>query len=192
MTVLYPIAASPEAALNAPSGRAAREGDARALAGAEVEFVRELTGPALPTREAALEAYAGRVDVEKGPQVAPQDRYCEVMEVIASAKAGLGGGGQAEPTYAKGRRWPKPARPLKTAWRLSVAYWRPVTAEAAEASLDQARQARRDKDAGRLDPKAVQALARQPLRPVRPQQPLDTGLFETRPPEAPHIVMPDE
>ena len=192
MTVLYPIAASPEAALNAPSGRAAREGDARALAGAEVEFVRELTGPALPTREAALEAYAGRVDVEKGPQVAPQDRYCEVMEVIAAAKAGLGGGGQAEPTYAKGRRWPKPARPLKTAWRLSVAYWRPVTAEAAEASLDQARQARRDKDAGRLDPKTVQALARQPLRPVRPQQPLDTGLFETRPPEAPHIVMPDE
>ncbi len=76
-----------------------------------------------------------------------------------------------------------------------MAYWRPITAEAAaaaEANLDQARQARRDKDAGQLDAKALQAMARQPLRPVRPQQPLDTGLFETRPPEAPHIVMPDE
>jgi hypothetical protein len=38
----------------------------------------------------------------------------------------------------------------------------------------------------------VRAIARAPLRPVKPQQPLDIGLFETRPPEAPHIVMPDE
>ena len=35
-------------------------------------------------------------------------------------------------------------------------------------------------------------MARQPLRPVEPQQPLDIGLFEVRPPDAPHIVMPDE
>ena len=27
---------------------------------------------------------------------------------------------------------------------------------------------------------------------VKPQQPLDIGLFETRLPEAPHIVVPDE
>jgi hypothetical protein len=30
------------------------------------------------------------------------------------------------------------------------------------------------------------------LRPTRPQKALDIGLFETRPPEAPHIVMPDD
>lgn len=191
MTVLYPVAADPQAALNAPTGRAARERDAASMAGGKVEFVRELTGPDFATREAALKAYAGKVDAEQGPPVATEDRYCEVMEVIE----GLGGGGQAEPTYAKGRRWPKPARPLKTAWRLSVAYWRPLTAEegaAADARLDQARKTRRDKDAKGLDAKALQALASQPLRPVQPQQPLDTGLFETRPPEAPHIIMPDE
>lgn len=38
----------------------------------------------------------------------------------------------------------------------------------------------------------MKALADQPLLPVRPQQPLDVGLFEVRPPEAPHILMPDE
>ena len=30
------------------------------------------------------------------------------------------------------------------------------------------------------------------LRATKPQQPLDIGLFEVHPPEAPHIVMPDE
>jgi hypothetical protein len=35
-------------------------------------------------------------------------------------------------------------------------------------------------------------MAQAPLRPIEPQQPLDIGLFETRLPEAPHIVVPDE
>jgi hypothetical protein len=76
-------------------------------------------------------------------------------------------------------------------WRLQVSYWRVGAAEA-EAPLDQARALRREREAAGLQPAALKALARQPLRPVRPQQPLDTGLFEVRPPEAPHIVMPDE
>ena len=58
--------------------------------------------------------------------------------------------------------------------------------------LDQARKARRAAGAETLDAGALRALARQPLRPVRPQQPLDVGLFEFRPPDAPHIIMPDE
>ena len=33
---------------------------------------------------------------------------------------------------------------------------------------------------------------RQPLQPFKPQQPLDIGLFETRLPESPHIIVPDE
>ncbi len=41
-------------------------------------------------------------------------------------------------------------------------------------------------------PETLRTIARQPLRPVEPQQPLDIGLFEIRPPDAPHIVMPDE
>jgi hypothetical protein len=35
-------------------------------------------------------------------------------------------------------------------------------------------------------------MTRAPLKPTKPQQPLDIGLFETRLPEAPHIVVPDE
>jgi hypothetical protein len=63
-----------------------------------------------------------------------------------------------------------------------------VSAPTAEAP--QARVAR--KAGPDVDPATLRAIARQPLRPVKPQQPLDIGLFETRPPEAPHIVMPDE
>jgi hypothetical protein len=48
------------------------------------------------------------------------------------------------------------------------------------------------KAGGEVAPETLRAIARQPLKPVKPQQPLDIGLFETRPPEAPHIVMPDE
>ena len=43
-----------------------------------------------------------------------------------------------------------------------------------------------------LDAAQLRALARQPLRPVKPQQPLDAGLFEMPAPEAPHILIPDE
>jgi hypothetical protein len=38
----------------------------------------------------------------------------------------------------------------------------------------------------------LRALANQPLRPVRPQQPLDAGWFERPAPEAPHILIPDD
>jgi hypothetical protein len=43
-----------------------------------------------------------------------------------------------------------------------------------------------------MDAPALRARLERPLRPVKPQQPLDIGLFEVRPPEAPHILMPDE
>ena len=35
-------------------------------------------------------------------------------------------------------------------------------------------------------------MARQKLAPMKPQQPLDIGLFEYSPPEAPHLTIPDE
>ena len=49
-----------------------------------------------------------------------------------------------------------------------------------------------DNAAADLDAATLRALSRQPLQPVRPQQPLDIGLFEYRLPEAPHIIVPDE
>ena len=94
-----------------------------------------------------------------------------------------------EPTYQDGRRWPEPRKAPKTVWRLQVSFWRIATAER-PLEAPQARAARRARQP--LDPDTLRAIARAPLRPVKPQQPLDIGLFETRPPEAPHIVMPDE
>jgi hypothetical protein len=70
-----------------------------------------------------------------------------------------------------------------------VSYWRVATAER-PIEAPQARTARRGRQP--LDPETLRIMARQPLRPVEPQQPLDIGLFEVRPPDAPHILMPDE
>ncbi len=185
MSVRFPIAASAEAALQAPLGRAERERPACEIAAAPVRFVRELVGPAFASREAAEAAYAGLVDAAGQGGVAPEDRFCELMEVAEPAARG----GQAEPVFEAGRRWPRPKSLLKTSWRLSIGYWR-VGEEPPAMDLPQARDARRRREG--LDAAALKALASQPLQPVKPQQPLDIGLFEVRPPDAPHIIMPDE
>jgi hypothetical protein len=187
MSVLYPVAASAEEALNRPRARAAREREARLAAGDAVTFVTEPAGPAFATREAALDAYAGRLADERPGRgaPAPEDRWCGLTELSVVRPEPV------RPAYKDGRRWPAPAQASATVWRLQVSYWRIGAAEP-EAPLDQARELRREREAANLQPAALKALARQPLRPVRPQQPLDTGLFEVRPPEAPHILMPDE
>ena len=183
MSILYPVAANAEQALSRPLGRAARESEAKRQAGEAVVFATDPVGPAFPTREAALKAYGARIE-----DAAPEDRYCQLVEQV-TAKAAKAAMAPVEPTFEDGRRWPAPTPAPKTAWRLSVSYWRVGTAER-PLDAPQARQARRSKQA--LDAETVRAIARAPLRPVKPQQPLDIGLFETRPPEAPHIVMPDE
>lgn len=190
--ILYPVAANADAALARPIGRAARERDAARLAGEAVTFVAEAVGPAFATREAALAAFADRLD-DDGPAgragPAPEDRYCRLVETVAE---GVRAPRAAAPTYAAGRRWPKPpAHPARTAWRLQVSYWR-VGAAARLAEPPQARRARRRGKAAELDAETLRAMARQPLRPVEPQRPLDIGLFEARLPEAPHIIVPDE
>ncbi len=192
MAVLYPIAADAAQALKAPNGRAARERDARQAAERDVAFVRELTGPVYESREAAEAAYAGRVDAPGSPQVAPDDRYCELMEVAEPGAGRRRKGDQAEPTYEEGRRWPTPSRMLKTGWRLQVAYWKLADPAAASSALPQARAARRGKAGEPLDAAALRALASQPFQAVRPQQALDIGLFEVRLPESPEIIVPDE
>jgi hypothetical protein len=94
------------------------------------------------------------------------------------------------PVYRDGRRWPPPPAPPATVWRLSISYWRVgAAAQPVLAPLDPP--VRRGRAlAG--DPAALRRAAAEPLRPIKPQQPLDIGLFEFRPPEAPHIIMPDE
>lgn len=194
VSILYPVAASAEAALARPQGRAAREREAAALAGAPVVFVTEATGPAFASREAALDAFAGRLDDPRpgrGVLVQPEDRYCALAERIEGAVPA-----PVEPAFARGRRWPKPpARPARTVFRLVVSYWRVGEAAAAAdpaPSPGQARAVRRRSDATQLSAAELRALAQQPLRPVKPQQPLDVGLFEAPAPEAPHILIPDE
>ena len=172
--ILYPVAANAEQALAAPLGAAEREREAEHLAGQAVVFTTDPTGPAFATREAALAAY--------GPDE-PWRRLSE--QILPGQKLP-----RAEATCEDGRRWAAPSRPPpRTAWRLMVSYWRIATAER-PIQAPQAHAARRARQP--LDPQTLQAIARQPLRPIAPQHPLDIGLFEVRPPEAPHIVMPDE
>lgn len=189
--ILYPVAANAEAALAQPKGRAAREREAKALAGVAVRFVTEPTGPAFPSREAALDAYAGRLDDPRhGVTIAPEDRFLALAERIEGGATPA----PVEPAFSKGRRWPKAAKSrARTVFRLIISYWRLAEADAeAEAAAEQARALRRRSEAAQLDAVQLRALARQPLRPVKPQQPLDAGLFEMPAPEAPHILIPDE
>jgi hypothetical protein len=189
--ILYPVAANAEEALARPKGRAAREREAKRLAGGPVRFVTEATGPGFATREAALDAYAGRVDDERPQhrfQAAPEDRYCTVAERVENA-AHLA---PVEPAFAKGRRWPAPpARRPATVFRMMVSFWRSGEA-AAEPTGEQARRLRRKSEAAQMDAAQLRSLAQQPMRPFKPQQPLDVGLFEMPAPEAPHILIPDE
>ncbi len=189
MSVLFPVAENAEAALRAPSGRAVREREALEFAGGmKVEFVRELVGPTFATREAAEAGWPQVVDRPGAPAVRPEDRFCELMEILEPESRR---GGQAEPVFAAGSRWPKPKRLLKTQWRLQVSYWR-IVDPAAQPALPQARAARRGQEGEALDAKALRALAGQKLTPIKAQQPLDIGLFEYSPPEAPHLTIPDE
>jgi hypothetical protein len=190
MTVRFPIADTADAALTAPRGRAVREREARDLIGEEVEFVRELAGPPFEDRQAAVQLYAGLIDEAGLRAVAPEDRYCELVEIIAE-EGRRRIGDQAEPVFKDGRRWPKPRRLLRTAYRLSVGFWRPLSARPAM-PIDQARSARKREQSRELNAQELRAMASQPLQPVKPQQALDIGLFEMAAPEAPHILIPDE
>lgn len=169
--ILYPIADNAEAALAAPKGRAARERDAERLAGAPVSFVREFTGPVFRAEDEARTCYAGRLDNGR-VGLPPEDRFCELKAIVQRSRI--------------------PLAPPHTAWRLSVAYWRTGGAAAPATEAPQARKARREKAGQAPDPEALDAMARQALLPIKPQQPLDIGLFERRLPESPHIVVPDE
>jgi hypothetical protein len=193
--ILYPVAANAEAALARPQGRAAREREAQSLAGAPVRFVTEPTGPGFASREAALDAYAGRLDDARpghGVIVAAEDRYCTLASRVEHAPTGKAGLAPVEPAFEGGRRWPKTAAARRpTVFRLMISYWKLGEAQT-ETPEEQARAMRRRAEAAALDATQLRALAQQPLRPFKPQQPLDAGLFEMPAPEAPHILIPDE
>lgn len=189
--IRYPVAANAEQALSQPKARAAREREAVAAAGEAVVFTTDVAGPAFATREAALDAYQGRLEDERsGFTPAIEDRWCKLTEHVVVEPGRTAPLAPVQPTYEDGHRWPPPpATPPRTAWRLLVSYWRIASAER-PLEAPQARQARRSRQ--RVDTATLRAISRQPLRPVEPQQPLDIGLFETRLPENPSIVVPDE
>jgi hypothetical protein len=182
--ILYPVAADAEAALRAPLGFAARQSEAQRLAGREIAFASEVTGPAFASRDAAQAAFAEALAHGAG--------WTTLLPVLPMVKGRPAKLVPAKPVFKDGRRWPTPDPSLigATQWRLSVTFWR--TAAAAASPVLPARKLRRSAEGEALHAAAVKALAEQPLRPVRPQQPLDLGLFEFHPPEAPHIAMPDE
>jgi len=174
--IVYPVAPNAEQALSAPLGRAVREREARAAAGQAVAFASDATGPAFATREEAEAAYRGALGegwARLSEQILPGQRLSPA----------------AEPVCEDGRRWSAPQAAPRTVWRLVVSYWRVASPER-PLEAPQAREARRARRT--YAPEALRDMARQPLKPTQPQQPLDIGLFETRLPEAPHIVVPDE
>ncbi|WP_091736614.1 hypothetical protein [Phenylobacterium immobile] len=185
--ILFPIAANAEQALSQPLGRAARERDAARSVGGDVVFTTEAVGPAFLDEAAALAAYVGRI-ADPGRRISPagEDLYLRLAEQIDGRPRR-----PVEPIFAEGRRWPAPEEAPRTVWRLRISYWR---IGSAERPLDapQARKARRARDGAAIAADTLKAIASQPLRPVKPQQGLDIGLFEVRLPEAPHIIVPDE
>ena len=183
--VLYPVAANAEAALSRPIGRAARASDAQVLAGAAVDFVQELAGPGFPTREAALDAFAGRLEDERPGRhsAEAEDRYCALREMLAEPARNGPGSVPFKPVYRDGRRWPAPRLAPATVWRLTIGYWRVRVGEQPDIPV-----ARDDAPAAA----ELRARLERPLRARKVQKALDIGLFEVSPPEAPHILMPDE
>jgi hypothetical protein len=195
MSILYPVAETPEAALHAARGHAARAREAERLAGGAVRFVTEAVGPAFATREAALDAYVGLVEDER-PGRLPETRWRQLRPVSAPPGVKPTPQPPLKPVNRDGRRWPEPRRvggelSPPTLWRLSVSFWR-IEQTVAEPPKAAARTLRRDTAAKDLDSAVLDALARQPLRPLRPQRALDIGLFEYRPPDAPDLIIPDE
>ncbi len=183
--ILYPVAPDVQTALAAPLARAAREREAVTAAGEGVTFVTEAVGPAFASRAEALAAHHAWVEDDRGAGPPPEDRYCRLAELIEGRPPP-----PAQPSLADGRRWPNPPPVPKTLWRLQVSYWRVGAAPVVD-TAPQARQARRQVREP-MDYRALKQLTRQPLRPVKPQQPLDFGLFEAPMPEAPGRMMPDE
>jgi hypothetical protein len=175
VSILYPIAANAEAALKQPTGRAAREREAERLAGEPVSFVREFTGPSFRSEDEARAHYAGRIDDERpGSRVtiAPEDRFCDLKPIAQRSRV--------------------PFTHPHTVWRLSVGYWRVGEAAAEAGETTQARKARRQKSGEVPDGETLEAMANQPLQPIKPQKALDIGLFEVRLPENPGIIVADE
>lgn len=181
MSILYPVARSAEEALRAPQGHAARAHEAESVAAGAVNFVSEAIGPVFATREALAETFKTVLD----------QAWCIPLPLAAGRKPKS----PVKPIFRDGLRWPKP-KPLNNkthtavVWRLSISYWR--TEGEDHATAGHARKLRRHPGSAALSPKTLNTLTNQPLRPVAPQQPLDIGLFEIHPPEAPHIIMPDE
>jgi hypothetical protein len=175
MSVLYPVAANAQAALAAPVGRAARERDAETLAGEPVTFVREFTGPVFKSEDAALDAWAGKVDDDRPGRLSAmpiENRFCELKAIVD--------------------RGINPFAGRRSAWRLSIGYWRTLSGAADKPAMEQARKARKTAQAAEMDAQALSALAEQPLQPLHPQKALDIGLFEVRLPENPNIIVADE
>ncbi|HEX7761453.1 MAG TPA: hypothetical protein VF459_18245, partial [Caulobacteraceae bacterium] len=120
-----------------------------------------------------------------------EDRYCQLREVVKGAPGRWPVLTPLAPSFENGRRWPVASAQggLPTGWRLSVSYWR---LHSAQEEAEQARLARKAAAGASRNSDELRNIAAQPLRPVRPQQPLDIGLFEVSPPEAPDTLIPDE
>ncbi|MFN3229517.1 MAG: hypothetical protein ACK41P_06680 [Asticcacaulis sp.] len=202
---MYPVARSASQALDAlrtGQPRAARlrealEAARLILAEANVRFVTEDTGPGYDTYAQALAAWSQWIDDPKGgARLEPQDRFATLRQVVAPQARKLVRP-SARATFKDNRRWALPEDPPPASvWRLSLSYWKIVDPTEAELPAPppgvQARSLRRSRKAAEVSPETVKALTQQPMSAFKPQKALDIGLFEFRPPDQPHLIIPDE
>ncbi|WP_205755763.1 hypothetical protein, partial [Bacillus amyloliquefaciens] len=85
-------------ALRAPLGFAARQSEARRLAGREIAFASEVTGPAFASRDAAQAAFAEALAHSAG-----WSTLLPVLPIVKGKPARLV---PLKPTFRDGRRWP--------------------------------------------------------------------------------------
>ncbi len=166
----FPLANDPATALSAPAGRARSLAEARALHAGAKELAAGF-GPGTFSDVAEAIARHGEAVAAGYAEIVP------VFEGVAGPGKPLARGGN--------KRWPIPRPPRALRWRIVVRYW-PIPAVETPVAR------RRAAASPKLRPESPEGR----LRPVKPQAPLDFGLFagdyEVPARDDPDLLIPDE
>lgn len=184
--LFYPVSASADAAmadLNLNVLRcAARENEARHIAGRDVIFKSEFVGDPFSERDEAfarLDALIGWGVPSSALAVIPLSERRRRRRPPASSLAPID------------RRWPAPTTMPTVRFRISLSFWCCATpTNDAVGVRGKSKRGRRPRKI--VDPLDLLRRAQSPLGPAVPQLALDIGLFEFRPADQPGITIADE
>lgn len=166
----FPVASDPSGALSAPAGRARSLAEARALNGDAQELAAGFA-PGIFSDMAEALACHGDAVAAGCAEIVP------VFEGVARPGKPMARGG--------GRRWPSPRPERALRWRVVVRYW-PIPASRPVSPR------RREMASAKVRPQSPDGR----LQPLKPQAPLDFGLFagdyEVPARDDPDLLIPDE